>query len=89
MKKIILTGLLTAGLLVSTSGVTFAGSLRDCIIEKGSMELTEGQMALLRAHGDMKINILSTAKEYNLDVPDVVAVHHLMVSAGISCVLGQ
>lgn len=89
MNKIVVIGLLSAGLLAVTSSSAMAGSLRDCIIEKGAMELSEGQMALLNAHGDMKINILSTAKDHSLDVSDAVAVHHLMWSAGVACALGK
>jgi len=89
MNKILVMSLLSAGLMVATSGSALAGSLRDCVIEKGAMELSEGQMALLKAHGDMEINILSTVKDHGLDVPDGVAVHHLMWSAGIACALGK
>ncbi len=88
MKKSVLIGLMAVGILVSTSSSTFAGSFRDCVIEKGAMELSEGQLALLKAHGDMEINLWSTVQDHNLDVPDAVAVHRHMWGAGISCALG-
>ncbi|MCF6302783.1 MAG: hypothetical protein L3J13_06230, partial [Devosiaceae bacterium] len=74
-------------LVVSASGCAMAGTLRDCVIDKGAMELSAGQLALLKAHGDGQINIWSTINDNHLDVPDGVEVHRFMWSASIDCVL--
>ena len=85
MNKTILIGLMAAGILVSASGSATAGTIRDCVIEKGAMELSDGQLALLKAHGDGQINLWSTAQDNDLDVPDSVEVHRFMWSASIDC----
>ncbi|HHB82928.1 MAG TPA: hypothetical protein ENK61_05600 [Devosia sp.] len=87
MRKTVLIGLMAAGILVSASGSAMAGTLRDCVIEKGAMELSEGQLALLKAHGDGQINLWSTVKDNDLDVPDSVEVHRFMWAASIDCAL--
>lgn len=88
MKKTLFTGLLAASMLVLASGAATAGELRECVIEKAAMDLTEGQMALLEAHGDGEINILSTARDNDLTPLDAAKVHAVMWFAGASCVLG-
>ncbi len=89
MRKSALGGLLAAAMLVLATGSASAGTLRDCVIEKASAELNEAQVALLMAHGDGEINILSTLNDNHLDIGDSIKVHAAMTSAGLACLAGK
>ncbi|GEM_PF-7078495 len=89
MKKIVIAGFVAAGMMIAGTGSAFAGNIRDCVVEKANDQLTEGQAALVAAHGDGEINALSVARENGLDLADIAKVHGFMWAAGTSCALGN
>ncbi len=88
MKKIVLGTMLAVGMIAAGTGAASAQNLRQCVIEKAAGQLTDTQMALLKAHGDGKINILSTARDNHATLRDAARVHAFMFSAGVACALG-
>ena len=88
MKKAIFGALLVVGVSMAATSGASAQNIRQCVIEKSMDQLTKGQQALVKAHGDGKINALSVARENHLTLLDIVKVHAFMTSAGISCALG-
>ena len=89
MKKTIFASLLATGMIVAGSSGAFAGNIRDCVIEKANMQLSEGQAAFVAAHGDGKIDALSVAHDNDLNLLDVAKAHAFMWSAGTACALGK
>jgi len=88
MKKLIVAGFVATGMLLSVTSIASAHTLRECMIDKAAAELTEGQLALFKAHGDGEINILSTAVDNNMNPLDSVKVHGMLWATGTSCSLG-
>ncbi len=87
MKKIVLSGLVATGMVLSLTSVAPAHTLRECMVEKAGADLTEAQMALFKAHGDGEINILSTALENRMNPLDIAKVHAALWATGASCSL--
>jgi len=89
MRKIIVAGLLAAGMVFAGVGAASAGNLKDCVTEKAGAQLSEGQVALFAAYSDGKFNTLSVIREQGLDLADIIKVHGFMWSAGTTCALGR
>ncbi len=88
MKKIIVAGFVATGMLLSVTSIASAHTLRECMVDKAAVELTAGQLALFKAHGDGEINILSTAVDNNMNPLDSARVHAMLWATGASCSLG-
>ncbi|HHG89372.1 MAG TPA: hypothetical protein ENJ90_02675 [Devosia sp.] len=89
MKKIIVAGIVAVGMSFAASGAAYAGNIRDCVVQKAGEQLTEGQAALVAAHGDGEVNAVSVARDNGLDLADIAKVHGFMWAAGTACALGK
>lgn len=89
MKKIVIAGLVVVGMSIAGSSAAYAGNIRDCVVEKAGEQLTEGQAALVAAHGDGEMNAVSVARDNGLNLADIARVHGFIWAAGTSCALSK
>ena len=88
MKKIVTAGFVAVGMMLAVSGPAFAGEVRDCVVDKANAQLTEGQAALVAAHGDGEMNAVSVARDNDLNLADIARGHGILLAAGHSRALG-
>ncbi len=87
MKNILVASLLVSGFLVAGVSTASAHPIRDCVIEMAGDELSEGQAALVAAHGNGQADHLSTIQDNDLNLADIIRVHGFLWVATTACVV--